>query len=165
MLCCDVLLNKNNYGDIDGLVQERRNSIANTLELRLSCINPSISLLCLCDLFTRILQPSFTYTGTIVRLSERQWKNSWRFGPLKIYHATTELSKAGTMWVNFGKSCIWAQYIYMNKTFRNYLLKTCVLLTSYGDIELGQHWHRPWLYRQSQYSETWESKCLALIGQ
>ena len=26
---------------IDGLVQERRNSIANTLELRLSCINPS----------------------------------------------------------------------------------------------------------------------------
>ena len=26
---------------IDGLVQERRNSIANALELRLSCINPS----------------------------------------------------------------------------------------------------------------------------
>ena len=28
---------------IDGLVQERRNSIAITLELRLSCTNPSIS--------------------------------------------------------------------------------------------------------------------------
>ena len=27
---------------IDGLIQERRNSIANTLELRLSCPNPSI---------------------------------------------------------------------------------------------------------------------------
>ena len=27
---------------IDGLVQERRNSIANAVELRLSCINPSI---------------------------------------------------------------------------------------------------------------------------
>ena len=27
---------------IDGLVQERRNSIANALELRLSCSNPSI---------------------------------------------------------------------------------------------------------------------------
>ena len=27
---------------IDGLVQERRNSIANALELRLSCTNPSI---------------------------------------------------------------------------------------------------------------------------
>ena len=26
---------------IDGLMQERRNSIANALELRLSCINPS----------------------------------------------------------------------------------------------------------------------------
>ena len=31
----------NNY-NIDGLVQERRNSIANALELRLSCTNPSI---------------------------------------------------------------------------------------------------------------------------
>ena len=28
-------------GQIDGLVQERRNSIANALELRLSCTNPS----------------------------------------------------------------------------------------------------------------------------
>ena len=28
--------------DIHGLVQERRNSIANALELRLSCTNPSI---------------------------------------------------------------------------------------------------------------------------
>ena len=27
---------------IDGLMQERRNSIANALELRLSCTNPSI---------------------------------------------------------------------------------------------------------------------------
>ena len=27
---------------IDGLVQERRNSIANALELRLSCTDPSI---------------------------------------------------------------------------------------------------------------------------
>ena len=31
----------------DGLVQERHNSIANTLELRLSCTNPSI----LCSIF------------------------------------------------------------------------------------------------------------------
>ena len=30
------------YDHINGLVQERRNSIANTLELRLSCTNPSI---------------------------------------------------------------------------------------------------------------------------
>ena len=29
-------------GPLDGLVQERRNSIANALELRLSCPNPSI---------------------------------------------------------------------------------------------------------------------------
>ena len=31
---------------IDGSVQDRRNSIANALELRLSCTNPSISSLC-----------------------------------------------------------------------------------------------------------------------
>ena len=32
-----------NTGDIDGLVQERRNSSALAMELRLSCTNPSIS--------------------------------------------------------------------------------------------------------------------------
>ena len=31
-----------NYEHIDGLIQERRNSIANALELSLSCTNPSI---------------------------------------------------------------------------------------------------------------------------
>ena len=38
--------------DIDGLVQERRNSIANALELRLSCTNPSsaeLTVLIPCD--------------------------------------------------------------------------------------------------------------------
>ena len=30
-------------GQFDGFVQERRNCIANALELRLSCTNPSIS--------------------------------------------------------------------------------------------------------------------------
>ena len=33
---CDML------GCIDGLVQERRNSIANAMELGLSCTNPSV---------------------------------------------------------------------------------------------------------------------------
>ena len=33
----------NLYWNIDGLVQERRNSIANALALRLSCTDPSIS--------------------------------------------------------------------------------------------------------------------------
>ena len=32
---------------IDGLVQERHNSIANALELRLSCTNPSNYLICI----------------------------------------------------------------------------------------------------------------------
>ena len=33
----------NEYPNIDGLVQERRNSFANALELRLYCTKPSIS--------------------------------------------------------------------------------------------------------------------------
>ena len=32
---------KHNKAQINGLVQERRNSIADALELRLSCTNPS----------------------------------------------------------------------------------------------------------------------------
>ena len=39
--CRGMQCNENN---IDGLVQERRNSIANALELRISCTNPSIML-------------------------------------------------------------------------------------------------------------------------
>ena len=35
-----------NHGHLDGLIQERCNSIANALELHLSCTNPSI-----CDAF------------------------------------------------------------------------------------------------------------------
>ena len=35
-------LNKGQLGHFDGLVQERRNSIVNALELRVSCTNPSI---------------------------------------------------------------------------------------------------------------------------
>ena len=37
-----LLFSRDIYRYIDGLVQERRNSIANALELRLSCTNPSI---------------------------------------------------------------------------------------------------------------------------
>ena len=34
------------YANIDGLVQDRRNTIANALELRLSCTDPSILSFC-----------------------------------------------------------------------------------------------------------------------
>ena len=37
-----------NINDIDGLLQERRNSIADALELRLSCTNLSICSMILC---------------------------------------------------------------------------------------------------------------------
>ena len=47
--------------NIDGLVQERRNSIANALELRLSCTNPSIfggHLINFCVSSTKVLEAS-----------------------------------------------------------------------------------------------------------
>ena len=54
---------------IDGLVQERRNSIANALELRLSCTNPSIFEFCdkvshnaLPDIAKQIITTSFLTT-------------------------------------------------------------------------------------------------------
>ena len=48
------------YVYIDGLVQERRNSIANTLELRLSCTSPSIYIYMLCV---------YTHTAVLFQLS------------------------------------------------------------------------------------------------
>ena len=45
-ICCDTYINYRNYlsyDNIDGLVQERHNSIVVTMELYLSCINPLIS--------------------------------------------------------------------------------------------------------------------------
>ena len=39
---CHILPPQDTYLHIDGLVQERRNSIANALELRLYCTNPSL---------------------------------------------------------------------------------------------------------------------------
>ena len=43
------MLDEKHISYIDGLVQERRNSIANALELRLSCTNPSMRLWLLVD--------------------------------------------------------------------------------------------------------------------
>ena len=41
-MVCAFNFDQDPHGHIDGLVQERRNSIANALELRPSCIYPSI---------------------------------------------------------------------------------------------------------------------------
>ena len=40
--CVGILITGSAWFNIHGLVQERRNSIANALELRLSCTKPSI---------------------------------------------------------------------------------------------------------------------------
>ena len=48
------MLNRNSKYDFDGLVQERHNSIANALELHLSCTNPSF-LACKCRADSRFV--------------------------------------------------------------------------------------------------------------
>ena len=50
----DIYINIYMCAYIDGLVQERSNSIANTLELRLSCTNPSI---CMHHLSLKSMKP------------------------------------------------------------------------------------------------------------
>ena len=52
------------YIYIDGLVQERRNSIANALELRISCSNPSI---CLSSNICLILMGPVSFWRTLQR--------------------------------------------------------------------------------------------------
>ena len=50
------------YKDIDGLMQERHNSIANALELRLSSTNPSIKI---AMLYRKTLHRSFNYSSHV----------------------------------------------------------------------------------------------------
>ena len=72
---------------IDGLVQERRNSIANTLELRLSCTNPSIYLFGMVDVIGHCDFHCFSvnnWTGFSCGIVEaRQYNdNCWYLCPL-----------------------------------------------------------------------------------
>ena len=57
---------------VDGLVHERRNCIANTLELRLSCTNPSILTQHRCNKGT-MLQQSWICTSLIARFMGPTW--------------------------------------------------------------------------------------------
>ena len=57
-----------NHEYIDGLVQERRNSIANALELRLSCTNPLIRGLVLQWLSEHIYIDNLAYTSVYINV-------------------------------------------------------------------------------------------------
>ena len=59
---------------IGGLVQERRNSIANALELRLSCSNPSIYESPVLSVVTHLVLNIHEYSG-------RTWSISWLLMP------------------------------------------------------------------------------------
>ena len=63
---------------IDGLVQERRNSIANALELRFSCTNPSICLQPMIFAITLMTLKSHFLCRTNVK---RRWSRIWVCSP------------------------------------------------------------------------------------
>ena len=53
---------------IDGLVEERRNSIANALELRLSCTNPSIF-----DVVTHLFYDEWHFSCDLYNIDGGDW--------------------------------------------------------------------------------------------
>ena len=73
---------------IDGFVQERRNSIANALELRLSCTKPSIFASSPSHIF-KVTVPTITVWVRLVTKihssSDHNFGKSPRINPLKIY--------------------------------------------------------------------------------
>ena len=80
---------------IDGLMQERRNPIANTLELRLSCTNPSIC--ASCDVFmppdAPILQQSSAHNNWHVLLSRSIWPALYAASNHLSYYQIRPLAK------------------------------------------------------------------------
>ena len=102
----------------DGLMQVRCNSIANTLELCLSCTNPS-----------------------------NWWSVSIDSGDGLV------LNRQKTVTWTTGDQVHWC--LYASPSLKELMINNC-RLTAYL---------KKYLYRQSQYSNTWDSKCLALIAQ
>ena len=77
----------NKICDFDGLVQERRNSTANALELRLSCTNPSI---CSLSVHTKLPTHGVCSLNDIIQMKNIVWRPipvprscSWQ-GPLYL---------------------------------------------------------------------------------
>ena len=75
MLCCFW------FCYIDELMQERRDSIDNVLEIRLSYINPFVYQHHFFTQFTHILQDHFTDSRSVIQLA-RQWSNPEEYDKL-----------------------------------------------------------------------------------
>ena len=110
---------------IDGLVQERRNPIANALELRLSCTNPSISYfsqrMLICCIWLKWDNSHPLHDSKIVWLPRCQWsvwlkstgqnttKREYLWIYLKVHYKSHTLSKcclARSHLLNTNHSCM-----------------------------------------------------------
>ena len=122
----------------DGLGQERRNSIAYALELRLSCTNPSkwhhqATNTCAPHWWLVIISSG----NGLVLLGNK---------PL----TEPVLSKSITMYsIPRGQCVNW--------------LTHCGLVTPYGDMYLDQHWLRQWLVAWQQQAITWTNVDLSSL--
>ena len=89
---------------IDDLMQERRNSIANALELRLLCINPSISFWCWAS--EKLLNQDWEVHDDIIK-----WKHIPRYWPfVRGIHRSPVNSPHKGQWrraLMFSLICVW----------------------------------------------------------
>ena len=85
---------------IDGLVQERRNSTANALELHLSCTNPSILR---CPIFKQVSRLD-NMTGDLDQGPQRQAQKKFNIFFKEISRITSQISKT-ILNIRNGKKC------------------------------------------------------------
>ena len=104
----------NHLVHIDGLVQERRNSIANALELLLSCTNPSI-----CFPLPKPIMSKFLIVCHQVEALENVLchRHPCLFSPKLLLTAVSQsphlLGKTGTIWLDHNFRCLFEKPNYM----------------------------------------------------
>ena len=90
------------WGHFDGLVQERHNSIANALELHLSCTNPYISA---CSIWYPWVHPAYTLSYlVIISLSSKVMLQDWYFTisyPYTLHIFTLEAWGSNELFISF----------------------------------------------------------------
>ena len=87
---------------VDGLVQERRNSIADALELRLSCANPSISYLVVTAI---ILQAVPQWLKQSIDQNSNTWKTP-HSSPMRVSYGVSVVRIWDKLAVEMAPYCI-----------------------------------------------------------
>ena len=94
-------------GNIDGLVQERRNSIANTLELGLSCINPPICRLPLFKYIESTQEVCWVFFFRVLLFYYTHWASQYVIDTFLLISmlTLTVIASAGKCWWQCCVSC------------------------------------------------------------